>query len=83
MTYCEELVPILHGVKLTKCEIYGSPDVRQTPSSTGLRTNQFSKRLLMNQKVQKTREYITTCTMVKYVSAGAGGEDGEGESFNR
>ena len=23
-TRCEELVPILHGVKFTKCEIYGS-----------------------------------------------------------
>ena len=24
-TRCEELVPILHGVKFTKCEIYGLP----------------------------------------------------------
>ena len=28
-TRCEELVPILHGVKFTKCEIYG---LTQLPS---------------------------------------------------
>ena len=39
-TRCEELVPILHGVKFTKCEIYGST-VLSVPGQTMLTYDEF------------------------------------------